>query len=159
MFVPTRQSWSILTVNKLCNASMICFLLMNRKEIGIDWSMWSWWLFIKTEVCPDPVIVKWVPAHVADSVPDSLITQELAAQHGTTVLSILRNYHVAKLAAAASPIHFGWMGWSSSGSESSSTRFGWLHQALSDWVLEQDPVPCLAPCGGDSTCQGNRVDP
>ena len=58
--------------------------------------------------------MKWVPAHVADSVPGSLLTEDFATQHGTTVLSILRNKQgdrIAKRAANdAAPIHPKWDG-------------------------------------------------
>ena len=82
--------------------------------------------------------MKWVPAHVADSVPGSLLTEDFATQHGTTVLSILRNKQgdrIAKRAANdAAPIHPKWDG-------PLQQRIFQAHEQLGDVVAEPDPSP------------------
>ena len=61
--------------------------------INVQWLCQAWWrsfarlVRTRREVHHDPFKISWIPAHVLESVPDTLLTEEQATAFGTTVFS------------------------------------------------------------------------
>ena len=82
--------------------------------IDVRWQCQAWWRKFRTLVelrrgiHPRPFSVTWIPAHVLESVPDCMVTEENAREHATTKQHILLNRvadRVAKhLAHRLSPV-------------------------------------------------------
>lgn len=71
--------------------------LIQQSSVDISWSHGVWWrailhIYLSRVVAgSEPVRVFWIPSHVGDHLPDSMITPAFAAVHGTTVQNILMN--------------------------------------------------------------------
>ena len=71
--------------------------MISDNLIPCVWSHLSWWLFllqvwqVRKQLHPKPLEIMWIPAHVAEKVPQELVTKDLAQSFNTTVWDILNN--------------------------------------------------------------------
>lgn len=83
--------------------------------INVQWRCQAWWrsfahlVRARRAVHPDPFTICWIPAHVLESVPDTLLTEEQAAAFGATVrhnrLNRIADRVAKHLAHRLSPVH------------------------------------------------------
>ena len=71
--------------------------MVETEKVDHAWPHLEWWNFLLTifkqrcDNAPSPLIAQWIPAHVLDKLPLSLITEADARQHKTTTYHIMHN--------------------------------------------------------------------
>ena len=89
-------------------ADQVLFMIQ-QDTIEDSWPLQPWWKFLcalvtaRKQNCEQPLDCVWVPAHIAEEIPDILLTPAVAKDHGTTVLDIL-NHRRADLVAKQAAI-------------------------------------------------------
>ena len=82
-------------------------ILIETHTVSPGWMHYEWWCFLKTiylqrfDLLSSPLIVKWIPAHVLESLPCELISEQLARSHGTTWTDIFCNRKADQFAKRA----------------------------------------------------------
>lgn len=81
--------------------------LMELDSVPFSWSHWHWWnhlliiLQMRRSHIKKPVLLQWCPAHILEELPCELISDALAAEHGTNTSDIYHNRIADKVAKQA----------------------------------------------------------